>query len=79
MVEGVIEIHQQRFYLMMPMGKSRNKDTTTTTTTTTTVDHPHVDCFFVACPRLAPRGRKLLQMGVMLKYRQEIRTVGTAV
>lgn len=76
MVEGVIEIHQQRFYLMMSMGKSRNKDTTTTTTT---VDHPHVDCFFVACPRMAPRGRKLLQMGVMLKYKHEMRTVGTAV
>jgi hypothetical protein len=74
MVEGVIEIHQQRFYLMMLMGKSRNKDTTTTT-----VDHPHVDCFFVACPRMAPRGRKLLQMGVMMKYKHEIRTVGSAV
>jgi hypothetical protein len=62
MVEGVIQIHQQRFYLMISMGKSRNKDTTTTT-----VDHPHVDCFLVACPRMALRGRKLLQMGVMLK------------
>jgi hypothetical protein len=73
MVEGVIEIHQHRFYLMMSIGKSRNKDTTTT------VDHPHVDCFFLACPRMAPLGRKLLQMGVMLKYKNEIRTVGTAV
>jgi hypothetical protein len=71
MVEGVIEIHQQRFYLMMSMGKSRNKDTTTTTT----VDHPHV----VACPRMAPQGWKLLQMGVMMKYKHEIRTVGTAI